>query len=510
MLGRVGSKARRVLLVLITGVALGGMAVMSAPDAGAATGTLTVTTLDRSGHAVRSQFDAEAVPDGAESIFWTGAARRLPVGTYNVFTAIASSTSGDTVGVRRVRVSGAVHITIDARQGKPVRGFLSPAPPAGFLRQTSAWVCDAQGIPMAGGGSTSGPAYVIPSSLSDVQFAFSSVWSNLGDHTGTYYAGAATYHHGTPSGMTKTFLQSNETRLTIRGRTGLQTGDAQVDIRNSADNQCRAVTLQLFSRATLPYTLNMHLPAGYWSVSEFAQDYFNGPARQYAAGHSYSVTAGAAAWGPDGHLPTIDQYCHCLIAGTSSMFTDPYLSSGTDARVTFTLRKGSTTIASRTLDPNTSGFEPTLPTSGWYSLTEIGTRHPINPLPSNVLSPRVALRLHFFADRNRDMEVGGYATRFIPRGLSVANRATGATTPISVQPLRAHGQGSHYAVKSVTVWMSTNSGHSWHLVHVRHVNGTWAVTVANPASGYVSLRGKVVDTFGNTATTTILRAYAIG
>jgi hypothetical protein len=512
MLRRIGVAARRFALVLITGAALGGAAVVVAPGAGAATGTLTVTTLDRTGHSVRSQFGVVDVNSGYESYFFTGAARRLAVGTYDVFAAIASPTAGDTVGVRRIRVSGAAHLTIDARKGQPVRGFLNPAPPPGFLRHTEVWLCTADGSVVAGGGSTSGPAYVIPSTLTDVEFAFSSIWSaqDFDNHRATYYAGAAVYRHGAPTGMTKTFLQSNLTNLSIRGRTGLQTAEAQIDVRNDATDRCRQVSLQLFAQATLPYTLTMHVPGGQWLVSQFAQDSISGPVRQYQAQHSYTLTVGGAAWGPAGHFPIVDQYCHCLLAASSGpMFADPSLPSGAGSRVNYTLSKGGTILAHRTIDPDLNGFVPTLPTSGWYSLTAVGVRNPINPLPGNVLSPRVALRMHFYADRNRDMEVGGYGTRFVPRELSVANRARTATTNISVQPLRAPGQGTHYAVKSVSVWMSADTGHTWHLVHVRHMSGKWAVTVTNPASGYVSLRGKVVDTFGNTATTTILRAYAV-
>lgn len=506
---------RRIALVAILGLALGGVSVALTSPADAASGTLTVTTLDRTGHSVRSQFVTEDVHTGFDQVFWTGAARRLPQGLYDVYSAIASPSAGDTVGVRRVRVSGAAHVTIDARKGRPVRGHLSPAAPAGFISVTSAWLCDGDSIPMVGGGSSNGPAYVIPSSLPEVEFAFSSTWyeQNFDNHGATYYAGAATHRNGAPAGMTRTFYQSNLTDLAVRGRTGLQTGDAQIDVRFSPPDECRGVTLQMFANATLPYTLHMHVPAGRWWVAQAAQDYFSGPTRQYDARHSYTAIMGGAAWGPSGPLPATDQYCRCLANGVGAMFADPAQPSGADARVSYTLKKGGTTIAQKTLDPNLGSFSPKLPSAGWYSLLAVGTRHPIHPLPSNVLSPRATLHLHFYADPGRTEQIGGFVTRFVPRGLSASNHTSTKSTTVTLKLLRPRSPDAgprSDAVKSVSAWMSTNGGHTWHAVTVRHVNGTWWTTITNPSSGFVSLRSRVLDIHGNEAATTIVRAYAVG
>lgn len=509
-ISRVTSSMRRVALLLVVGAVLGGLAVVIATPADAASGTLTVTTLDRTGHSVRSQYGAVSLKTGREYYFWTGRAHRLPFGAYDVYTAIPTVQAGaDTVGVKRVRVSGAAKLTIDARKGRAVRGYLRPAAPAGFDEQTSVWLCTADGFPVAGGSSSDGPAYVIPSSLPEVEFAFSSVWSaqDADDHGATYYAGAAVQRNGAPAGMTRTFWQSNLTRFAVKGRTGLQTGPAQMYVRYEPADECRGVTLQLFPTATLPYTLTMHVPPGPWSLGQFGQDSIYGPARKYAAGHSYTANIGAAAWGPAGPLPIVDQYCRCLTGGTGRMFADPALPSGAGARVTYTLKTHGTTIAQKTIDPEMGNFAPKLPGAGWYSLSAVATRNPINPLPSNVLSLRAVLRLHFYADPSRDMRIGGYVTRFVPHGLSMANRARTKTTTVALKLLRP---GTDRDVKTVSVWMSTNSGRSWHTVRVRHLNGKWWVTITNPAAGYVSLRAKVLDTHGNAATSQITRAYAIG
>jgi hypothetical protein len=503
---------RRVAPALIVATTLAGLAVVVvATPAAAVTGTLTVTTLDRTGHAVRTQIGAVSVPTGGEDFFWTGAARRLPQGVYDIYAAIPTPSVGaDTVGVRRIRVSGTTHVTIDARHGRAVRGYLRPAAPPGFMKTTAVWLCTADGSVVVGGFASDGPAYVIPSALPEVEFAFSSVWSaqDADDHGATYYAGAALHRKGAPAGITRTFRQSSLTQLMVKGRTGLQSGEAQVDVRFAPPDVCRGVTLQLFPQATLPYTLTMHLPPGPWSVSQFAQDSFYGPARRYAARRSYTVTVGAAAWGPSGTPPFVDQYCRCLVPNRI-MFADPALPSGAQSRVTYTLVRRGVAIASKTIDPDQGTFAPKLPAAGWYTLNEVGVRHPINPLPANVLSPRSMLRWRFYVDPGRDTHIGGFVTRFIPRPLTAANRARTTTTVVALKLLRENVPAAERdAVKSVSMWMSADGGHAWHALHVRHVNGNRSATVTNPSSGYVTLRAKVVDVNGNAVTTTIWRAYA--
>ena len=512
MLG-LAARVRSIALWVVVGVALGMLGVAVAIPAQAVAGTLTVTTLDRTGHAVRTQYGVVAVPTGRQYYFMTGRAHQLPVGAYDVFAAIPTAGQGaDTVGVRRVHVSGFAHVTIDARNGRAVRGRMQPAPPDGFTERTVAVLCSATGSPIVGGGTFGGPAYVIASSLPEVQFAFSSVWSSQDpDHHGaTYYAGAALHRHGAPAGMMRTFRQSSLTQLSVRGRTGLQSGEAEVDVRYAAPSPCRSVTLQLFPTATLPYTLTMHLPAGRWALGQFAQDSLYGPGRRYLAGRSYLRKIGTAVWGPDSGLPVVDQYCHCLTGTDTPMFADPALPSGASAHVTYLLKHRGTTIAQKTIDPDRGYFSPKLPATGWYSLVEVATRNPINPLPGDVLSTRSTLRLHFYADRDRHMQVGGFLTRFLPRGLTIANRARTKTTTVVLKPLRSRGPGPDQdVVKNVRLWMSTDSGHTWQVVPVRHVSGGWSATLTNPSAGFVSLRATVRDALGATATTQVIRAYAV-
>jgi hypothetical protein len=56
----------------------------------------------------------------------------------------------------------------------------------------------------------------------------------------------------------------------------------------------------------------------------------------------------------------------------------------------------------------------------------------------------------------------------------------------------------------------TDGGRSWHAVPVRFSRGAWSASVPDPAAGLVSLRSEVTDSHGDTTTTTVVNAYAVG
>jgi hypothetical protein len=342
--------------------------------------------------------------------------------------------------------------------------------------------------------------------------AFSSTWQSQApdNRSATYYAGVAATSRGVPAGMSRTFRQSDLTDLVVHGRSGEQSGDAQVDVRYSAADQCRAITLQMFARQTLPYALTMHVPAGSWSVGQTAQDYVYGPARSYAARHVYSLTTGLAAWGPSRGLPRVDSYCRCLIPA-ATMFADPRLPSGASSTVAYKLYRAGRLIAHRTVDPDLASFTPKLPAKGWYLLSAVATRSPLSPLPGNALSPRSSVRAHFYADPGHAGQVGGYITRFRPYGLGVDNRARTKTTTVGLGLSRSSdAAGSRIPVRSVSARMSADGGRTWHSIPVHHANGQWSATVTNPKAGFVYLLANVVDTHGNSTETVVARAYAVG
>jgi hypothetical protein len=75
-------------------------------------------------------------------------------------------------------------------------------------------------------------------------------------------------------------------------------------------------------------------------------------------------------------------------------------------------------------------------------------------------------------------------------------------------PLTFTRQGSPDKVRTVEVETSFDDGATWRKAPVSA--GKWSVRVKNPARpGYVSLRGRVVDSAGNEVTMTVIRAYEV-
>jgi hypothetical protein len=107
--------------------------LVSAPGASAAAkGSLTVTTLDRSGKSVGAEVAVYDAATGWFSVVTSNKAVSLPAGTYELATTIGDDAGDDvTVAGHSVTVSGSTRTTFDARQGRAVQVSLSPAPGAG-------------------------------------------------------------------------------------------------------------------------------------------------------------------------------------------------------------------------------------------------------------------------------------------------------------------------------------------------------------------------------------------
>ncbi|GAA1711239.1 S8 family serine peptidase [Fodinicola feengrottensis] len=99
------------------------------------------------------------------------------------------------------------------------------------------------------------------------------------------------------------------------------------------------------------------------------------------------------------------------------------------------------------------------------------------------------------------------APRFAPKTDDHGTAPAGAGFSI---PIVVDQQVTANSVTGVTVEFSTDDGKTWQSAAV-NANGpkAWAATVANPGSGFVSLRATATDSAGNTGKVTIIRAYAI-
>jgi subtilisin family serine protease len=90
--------------------------------------------------------------------------------------------------------------------------------------------------------------------------------------------------------------------------------------------------------------------------------------------------------------------------------------------------------------------------------------------------------------------------------VDITNRAPSGQVVI---PLTASRQDGPATISAVALEFSTDDGATWRQATVSRAGDGWRAGLDNPAGGFVSLRTKVTDTDGNTATVTVIRAYQI-
>ncbi|WP_328914894.1 MULTISPECIES: hypothetical protein [unclassified Streptomyces] len=507
---------RRIPALLGAAAVLTPVLLVNAPSAAAASNSLTVTTLGRDGTKVTTAVQAYNTKTFNRYYLTSGKAKSLPKGTYDVITDIWNTRdSTDTLGGARVTVSGAAKLTIDARKGRPVKASLSPKPPSGDAQWLRAEVCVTDG-PSILAWADPGSMYVIPSSLSTLGLAYGSTWgTDRGD--GDQYLVMGTHKKGLPSGVSTTFRQSALATVKVTARSGPVTGEVRIELDGDQGNPCGWGVLNVSTDRSLPYSFTAHVPPGKWEVLESSQDFAYNDWHTYKAGKSYGVTVNRAVWGPGGELPYTSGSGR-LYLNTTPMFVDPSLTYGTDYKATYKLTKAGKTLYTKTAAGYATTMIPVLKSAGWYTLAVSATRHPSpgQKLPAGSLSTKSTLSLHFYADAKKSDQIRAYLTRFTPAGLSSYNRAKpGSTTTVALGMQRNKPQDHLVhrlsdSVKKVQAWYSTDAGKTWHTAKVKHSGGAWSTAVHNPKSGRVSLRSKVTDSHSDTATTTVLNAYAIG
>jgi hypothetical protein len=90
--------------------------------------------------------------------------------------------------------------------------------------------------------------------------------------------------------------------------------------------------------------------------------------------------------------------------------------------------------------------------------------------------------------------------------VDLTNRAPSGQVDI---PLTVSRQDGPATVSTVALEYSTDDGATWQQATVSRDGDRWQARVDNPADGFVSLRTRVTDTDGNTAATTVTRAYEV-
>ncbi|MEU4239647.1 hypothetical protein [Actinoplanes sp. NPDC026619] len=493
----------------------------------AATNTLTLTALNRSGAKATISATVVNVDTSAQYTAKTGKAKKLPKGTYAVLSQIATGGTTTLAGTA-VKVSGSTKLTVDARKGKRVSLALSPAATTGLFSQISVRICSLTGASYnidAGGDQV----YVVPTTSKKVGFAALGSWTDLSGTTDAYAVLNQTT--GVPASPTRTFARSGLAHVTVASRRGPSGSNfSDVAVQPVAKGCGQDLFAELVS-SEVPTTSKIHLSPTSWDIrsDEFATVTKTGESwdiggymttRTVAAGKSYALRFYGAAWGPGSLLPSMSN--GYLSYNLNDGFEDPdYPGRGSSVeggdKATATLKFGGKTVKTK----KDTGWMPEMTylsykvkKAGWYTLTNASTRYyPEIKYPAGMLSTASTATYRFNVKPKATVIAPVYALQMIPADLNYYNKAKpSSTTKVTLKLTRKSWSdikaGKNPTVKSVTATMSTD-GKTWKSVPVKKINGAWTAVVPNPAAGAVSLRARATTTTGAYTEVTIYRAYGI-
>jgi hypothetical protein len=492
----------------------------------AATNTLTLTALNRSGAKTTLSATVVNVDTSAEYTVKTGQAKKLPKGTYDVLARIVTGGTTTLAG-KAVKVSGSTKLTIDARQGKKVGLALSPAP-TGLYSQITARVCT-----LTGAGynveADGDQVYVVPTTSTKVGFAALGAWTDISGTTDSYAVVNQTT--GVPSTPTRTYKKSALAAVTVDSRRGPGgTNFSDVAVQPVAKGCGEDLYAELVS-SDVPTKSKIYLSPTTWDIrsDEFATATKTGESydiggyfatRKVAAGKSYSVKFYASAWGPGALLPYVSN--GTISYNMNDGFEDPgYPASGGSVeggdKATATLKFQGKTVKSKKDTgwmSSTTFLSYNVKKSGWYTLSNVSSRYyPEITYPKGMLSTTSIATYRFEAKTKSSALAPVYALQMVPAYLNRYNQAAPkSTTNVALKLTRKSWSdvkaGKNPTLKSFTAKMSTDSK-TWKSVSVRKIGGVWNVVVSNPSSGLVSLRVRATYTSGAYTEVTVYRAYGI-
>jgi hypothetical protein len=499
----------------------------SAVPASAAGSSLTVTTIGRSGAKVSSGVYAiNLANDGFHSLS-TGKALSLPKGKYAVLSYIQAPTAPWTVTIaeRVVSVSGHTAVTLDARQGKPVRVTVDGSTGAGnAASQVDAVACTSDygsiGLVQAAPGSL----YIVPSASKLLGYAYIANVQGAKDYIVSGASGT-----GIPSDPGGSFHSKSLAKVSLQVRANeYQSSQVTTSLyenpEGTAKAMCQFGLSQQIGSGSAPYTATAYVSPGPWRWQKAigpdayaSTDTDESTDLHLVAGHSYSRIANRAVFAPWADYPDL---CGRAVRFTpDSMIESPDQQTGPwdlgKVRETVQLTKAGK-LVKKSGPSSGKSFSATIKSTGWYRLTADADRYAGgNALPAGLLSPRVNLSMYFHADPARSEVLPVFLSKLVPGGLNRYNHAAaGSSTPLTVTTSQSESASCESpvarTVKSVKVWASYDNGHSWHAVTVKRSGGTWTGTVHNPGSGQVSLRSQVSDPSGDNTTETVYAAYGIG
>ncbi|MET9022115.1 S8 family serine peptidase [Actinopolymorpha sp. NPDC004070] len=279
----------------------------------------------------------------------------------------------------------------------------------------------------------------------------------------------------------------------------------------------------------LPNQVTSYLDAGptTWSTefTEFAVDedgwpedqtVLGAPDRSYRAGEAYQEKWNSAVFGPtlpaEPGYPSVGRYADELVVSVPS-YSDAAGHPGdslVDTARTRLYRDGH-----KIAESAYAGFlddAVAVPRArAAYRLEVTATRPTYSRLSTKITATWTFSSGHA-GDEEHGVALPLSAIRFAPRvdQWNQDHQHRVSLVPVTVTPQAGSKSGR---TKSLTASVSWDDGRTWRKALVRHERGDHWVVVVPPAqhrTGYVSLRGKAVDTSGNTAELTVHHAYAIG
>ncbi|MGA3527016.1 hypothetical protein [Melissospora conviva] len=514
---------RRTSAALTSAALLTSLAITAAPGAAAAaTNTLTVTVIDRTGAKVRERVVATNLGTKRTYDLIGSKAASLPRGTYVVTTLIREDGSvAQTVGARTVKVSGASATTVDARKGRPVKVALDT--PKGAATWVTAAICVAgqDWTGRAAAVTDPGHVYVVPNSSANLRFAYMAEWSQGSeDQKGRRVVNShvvAGSTKGVPAGVNRTFATSKLARLTTQVRTGATRGrHTPTSLENEAGGCLGTMRSQLWYDGG-PVTLHTHVSPGKWQTEVRNEDGSGiygayRRTRTMESGKTYSEAVFPAVFGPSGRIPVVNN--KLLRFSAWEYFVSPAGYDNGGAAVV-KLTKGGKVLKQQTRRTGAE-FNYRMTSAGWYGLTVDAKRtSPGATYPGTLLSARTISKFRFYANPNKGQHVPAHTVTIAPKHLDITNSAApGSTTKVEFTVRRQHSGFdvplTRSTVKSVIAYVSVDHGKTWKKATLSKSGGKWVTSVKNPGSGYVSLRTKVTDTKGNSSETIVYRAYRIG
>ncbi len=509
-------------LAAAVAVAAPALVAVTAGQAAAASGSLTVTALNRQGTAAHQWMDVTAldVPGAAPHELQTGYPTVLPAGRYAVVVSVwEPGNTAQTLAAQVVTVAddATTEVTVDARQGAALSVGLDSAPGADYRQGVAARVCvtgAADGLQGVAGGTETRPVYVVPNTDPLVRLGYSAAWVSP-TKKDAYAATGTTALTGDPITVARAGTGTVSVRA-MRGPSSLNTSTSRVDAVPQTAG-CAAGLQTQGPFITLPYTRDYHVTPGAW---RFDHDTWHG-AVNVTAGSSSAIDFGRAVWGPARYLPWVRN--GELGFFTSGMVADPQR-TGADITInaTATLLRDGRAVVTRTGLGNSQSakgpktFWAPITASGAYTLKVHGYRHATGvPQPAGMMSTATDAAFSFHAGPTSNAVPPAFLTRFLPGGLDLYNRVPAgraSTVPLLMDRTSTQAGVPMWpaAVKKVEVFGSTDGGRSWHALTVTGSGGSWAVRLPAQRSGAsLSLSSRVTDTGGNQTVSTVYRAFTV-